>query len=385
MKRFNKVLGLILTLIFTLGIFVYSPITAEASYTYRIKLLLGNNEHAYFDETGVESLRAAGYTVEYPVVRTTDSKKLTNQLIISGLGYNASVTFNVDSLIKIDNTEAEANGTKYYVKGLRISGADDVLKTDSSKNLTLNVTGDESYVVAYGVGATIPYTARYVDKDENQLLDDDTLYAAEGEIIFVPSRHISGYTPDAYFKTASKGLKKDTVFTFVYTKGEPTIIYNEEIVDVETTENVDGGTEYDYEYQYVDGGTTVVTTGGGTTSSTVTETVTTQEAGTVNNRQETTDNNANAAGEGDSQDAEPAQNNDSTTIADENTPTDVVDIDDEETAKAGGERDKFIRNMIIGIIIAIIAIVSILVTLYVADKKRKRELVKVQNHKDESK
>ena len=156
MKRFNKVLGLILTLIFTLGIFVYSPITAEASYTYRIKLLLGNNEHAYIDETGVESLRAAGYTVEYPVVRTTDSKKLTTQLIISGLGYNASVTFNVDSLIKIDNTEAEANGTKYYVKGLRISGADKVLKTDSSKNLTLNVTGDESYVVAYGVGATIP-------------------------------------------------------------------------------------------------------------------------------------------------------------------------------------------------------------------------------------
>ena len=384
MKRFNKVLGLILTLIFTLGVFAYTPITAEASYTYRIKILLGNNENAYFDEDGVASLSAAGYQVEYPVIRKTDGKELTNQLIISGLGYNASVTFNIDSLIKIDNTEAEANGTKYYVKGLRISGANDVLSTDSNKNLTLSVTGDESYVVAYGVGATIPYTVRYVDKDDNQLLDDDTLYAAEGEIIFVPSRHISGYTPDAYFKTASKGLKKDTVFTFVYTKGEPTIIYNEEIVDVETTETVDGGTDYDYEYQYVDGGTTVVTTDGGTTSSTATETITTQEPGTVSNRQETANNDANAAG-GDGQDAEMAQDNDSTTIADDNTPRDVIDIDDEETAKAGGKRDVFIRNMIIGIIIAIIAIVSILVALYIADKKRKRELAKVQTHKEENK
>jgi len=38
--------------------------------------------------------------------------------------------------------------------------------------------------------------------------------------------------------------------------------------------------------------------------------------------------------------------------------------------------------MIIGIIIAIIAVASILVTLYIANKKRKQELVKVEKHDD---
>ena len=238
MKRFNKALGLILTFVFALSVFMTTPITAEASYTYRIKINLGNNADAFFDTAAVDSLRGAGFTVEYPVVRKTDGKELKNQLIISGLAYNDTIPVDVDSLIKVAYTEDEANMTHYYVKGLRVAGADDLVAMDAEKNVSLQVTGDETYVAAYGVGATIPYTVSYVDKEDNKLLPDDTLYAAEGEVIFVPSRHISGYRPDAYYKTASKGLKKDTVFKFVYSPGEVTVIINEKTVTDEKNERL---------------------------------------------------------------------------------------------------------------------------------------------------
>lgn len=392
MKRFNKALGLILTLVFAVSVFLTTPITAEASYTYRIKINLGNNADAYFDTDAVESLRNAGYKVEYPVIRKTDGKELKNQLIISELAYNDTIPVDVDSLIKVAYTEDEANMTHYYVKGFRVAGADDLVAMDAEKNVSLQVTGDETYVAAYGVGATIPYTVSYVDKEDNKLLPDDTLYAAEGEVIFVPSRHIDGYRPDAYYKTASKGLKKDTVFKFVYSQGKVTVITTENVVTEETTETVDGGTDYTYEYQYVDGGTTASTTDNGTTSTTTTvDNGVTQTGGTVNNRTENADagNGADAgnAGNGAGGDAAADEGNETTEISDDSTPRDVIDIDEEEVAKSGKTKDAkdlFFRNMIIGIIIAILAVIAILVTLYIANKKRKAEIARVekQDNKD---
>ncbi|SES97708.1 hypothetical protein SAMN02910413_1490 [Pseudobutyrivibrio sp. C4] len=340
--------------------------TAVSTYTYRIKISLGNNANAYFDDTAVAELEK-----NYTVSLSSSGKNL----VISELAYDSNVTFNFGDLIKVktDNTETETS--KYYVKGLRVAGSDDLVK-DTNKSVTLHVKGDESYVVAYGVGNIISYTVRYVDEDENELLPDETLYAAEGEVVYVPARHIKGYVPDYYFRTASNGLKKDTVFTFEYHKR----VIGEETEVIEKTETssstVEGDPEYEYEYEYIDGGSTGTTTGGGNT------TVTTQNngggnGGTVNNRADAGD----GAGAGDA-DAGAAGNDGGETIEDDNTPGGILDIDDEEVAKAGGTRDTLIRNMIIGIIIAIIAVASILVTLYIANKKRKQELVKVEKHDD---
>ena len=340
--------------------------TTVSTYTYSIKISLGNNSDAYFDDTAVAEL-GNNYTVSL--------SSLGKNLVISKLAYDSNVTFNFSDLIKvkIDNTETETS--KYYVKGLRVAGSDDLVK-DTNKNVTLHVKGDESYVVAYGVGTIIPYTVRYVDEDDNELLPDETLYAAEGEVVYVPARHIKGYVPDYYYRTASNGLKKDTVFTFEYHKR----VIGEETEVIEKTETssstVEGDPEYEYEYEYIDGGSTGTTTGGGNT------TVTTQNngggnGGTVNNRADAGD----GADAGDA-DAGAAGNEGGETIEDDNTPGGILDIDDEEVAKAGGTRDTLIRNMIIGIIIAIIAVASILVTLYIANKKRKQELVKVEKHDD---
>lgn len=337
--------------------------TAVSTYTYRIKISLGN-VNAYFDDTAVAELGKT-YTV-------SQSGK---NLVISELNYGDDVTFNYSDLIKVtaDNTETETS--KYYVKGLRVAGSDDLVN-DTNKSVTLHVVGDESYVVAYGVGTIIPYIVRYVDEDDNELLADETLYAAEGEVVYVPARHIKGYVPDYYYRTASNGLKKDTVFTFEYHKR----VIGEETEVIEKTETssstIEGNPEYEYEYEYIDGGSTGTTTGGGNT------TVTTQNngggnGGTVNNRADAGD----GAGAGDA-DAGAAGNEGGETIEDDNTPGGILDIDDEEVAKAGGTRDTLIRNMIIGIIIAIIAVASILVTLYIANKKRKQELVKVEKHDD---
>ena len=49
----------------------------------------------------------------------------------------------------------------------------------------------------------------------------------------------------------------------------------------------------------------------------------------------------------------------------------LVEIDDDATAKSGEAKDTFIRNMIVGIIIALIAIAIIIITLIIAMKKKK--------------
>ena len=207
MKFLKKAFSVLFTLAFLLSIFAFDSKVVNASYTYRIKISLGNNGNAYFDETGVNNLGAS-----YEVSQSG------RNLVISNLAYDSTVTFNYSDIIKIKADNTETQTSKYYVKGLRVSGSDDLVDA-TNKVVNLTVLGDESYVVAYGVGTIIPYTVRYVDEEGNQLLDDETLYAAKGEVVFVPSRHIKGYVPDAYYKTASKGLREDMVFEFVYSFG----------------------------------------------------------------------------------------------------------------------------------------------------------------------
>ncbi len=364
MRAFKKTLGLFLTLVFVITLANLVPINAEASYTYRIKIALGNNADASFDSSAVDALKADLGSDRVSV----DGDVLT----ITGWNYDDTYNFDVDALVKVKANETTGE-RKYYVSGLRVSGGDSLVTSptkgsndnnnvEASANIT--VTGDETYVVAYGVGTVIPYTVKYVDESGNALLEDDTLYAAKGEVVYVPAKHIDKYYPNAYYLTDSTGLKADTVFTFIYKKYSGST----KVIDETSYSSSTVYGEPTYEYQYRNSGTT-----------------TTTEEGTTNNR----GNGGNAGGNaGDADnaggDGDDAGAGEDTTITDGDTPLDVIDISDEEVAKTGGTpKDNFIRNMIIGIIIAIIAVLFVLITLYVAEKKRRAHVVRTNDNNDD--
>ena len=162
MRLINKILGFFLAVVFCMGLIFSTSITADAAYTYRIKISLGNNMNASFNEDAVSDL-AGSYSVDY------DSDE-NRTLVISNLGFGAKIFLNVDELVDITSSTDE---TEYYVKGLRIAGEDALV--DGNTKVELSVDGDESYVVAYGVGATVPYTVKYQDADGNALLEDEIL------------------------------------------------------------------------------------------------------------------------------------------------------------------------------------------------------------------
>ena len=359
MKKAKKLLGLILTFVFVLTLANLNPNVAKAeSYTYQVKILIGNNEDASFISEGVDSLKAK-YGDERVSVKD-------DVLTIKELEYGEEIDIRVDQLIQI-SPNAKTGNTKYYLSGLRVSGGDAIVTqatkdADGNRAVTLNgtVEGDEDYVVAYGVGSTIPYTVRYVDADGNALAPDDIYWGTPGEIVLVPARHIDNYYPDALYRTTSAGLKENTVFTFQYTKNNGRVVYIDETTY--SSDTVYG--EPVYEYQYVNRGTRTVDGG-------------------RNTRPAAGGNGAANAGEDNAEAGDGNDGADETTIEDEQTPLDVIDIDDPDTAKHGETaKDNFRRNMIIGILIAIIAVVIILIALLVANKKRKAVIAKSVKKED---
>lgn len=380
MKLAKKILSFGLFFGFVFSMLFANPMVAKAAteYTYTIKIILGcsGDEGAYFnDKLGIKV--PEGATVEF-----IDSEK--TGIKISGLKYNDQVTIDPATMVKISPQEKlDEDGNKveyqkYYVKGVRFAGRNRVY----SGAYTFDVTYDETFVLAYGVGEVVPYIVNYVDKDGNAIDDPEhpgqkiksvTAYAPAGEDLYVSYRYIPGYKPNTY-AYHTKSLKAPTVddegvehpfeFTFKYsTNGSSPVV--EDTVEVTETSTVLGDSEYTYE--------------------TVSRNTERRTAGTTNNRG---GNGGNAAG-GDADNADADANadaaGDNTTIADEETPQDVIEIEDEDTARAGGAKDRFVRNMIIGIIIAVVAVIAILVTLYVADKKRKKQLATVEKPHTEDK
>lgn len=344
MRYKNMFLSFFLALVFSFALFISVVDTVEASsgYTYRIKIALGNNEDAYFDEEAVEAL-GEQYSVSFQ--QNTGGKN--TRLVIKELNYGDVVSLNVKNLIKISSSSSEE---KYYVKGLRISGEDDLVAMDTNGDTTLTITGDETYVTAYGVGATVPYTVEYVDEDGNKLLDDDTLYAAVGEIVFVPARHIDGYMPDAYYKTDSSGISEGQVFTFVYSTGTTNVIYTE---------------DYDYEYQY--SSTVLTSNDNGVTTTRV------RNEGTTYTESETSTSNNSSVG-GNNAAADDAGDV-TETIADDNTPTGVVDIADPDTPTGvDDDIDNYNRNTAFAIAFAIVAAVILIISGVTTYRKRKAAL-----------
>lgn len=221
---------------------------------------------------------------------------------------------------------------KYYAKGIRRSGEDN---SNSFITDQVQVTGDEDYVVAYGVlGDMVAYTVQYLDENGNELAPSKTYYGSVGDRPVVAFQYIEGYLPQAYnlTKTLSEN-EADNIFPFEYAPAS-------EIRNVTVT---------------VDGGTTVVTTPAAGTG-------TTQQGAAG---RAAADENAGGNAEGDTVEVE-----------DEEVPRDLVDLDEEEVPLAKGEleedtiRETSVMPIVVGSLIALLAVAGI-VGIVISYKKKK--------------
>ena len=221
---------------------------------------------------------------------------------------------------------------KYYAKGIRRSGEDN---SNSFITDQVQVTGDEDYVVAYGVlGDMVAYTVQYLDENGNELAPSKTYYGSVGDRPVVAFQYIEGYLPQAYnlTKTLSEN-EADNVFPFEYAPAS-------EIRNVTVT---------------VDGGTTVVTTPAAGTG--------TAQQGAAGGA--AADENAGGNAEGDTVEVE-----------DEEVPRDLVDLDEEEVPLAKGEleedtiRETSVMPIVVGSLIALLAVAGI-VGMVIYYKKKK--------------
>ena len=223
---------------------------------------------------------------------------------------------------------------KYYAKGIRRSGEDN---SNSFITDQVQVTGDEDYVVAYGVlGDMVAYTVQYLDENGNELAPSKTYYGSVGDRPVVAFQYIEGYLPQAYnlTKTLSEN-EADNVFPFEYAPAS-------EIRNVTVT---------------VDGGTTVVTTPAAGTG--------TAQQGAAAAGGAAADENAGGNAEGDTVEVE-----------DEEVPRDLVDLDEEEVPLAKGEleedsiRETSVMPIVVGSLIALLAVAGI-VGIVISYKKKK--------------
>ena len=358
MKKLNIIISTFLCALFIVALSINEPVVAHASTAYTIVISLGNNTDASFDTDALTVNSANKYETAIKTRKTEDGKEVPFKLVISNLAYHDTITFDASKLMVI------SSGSKYYVKGIRVSGADAMVNKESTA-VTLKVENDETYVAAYGVGSVVSYKVQYVDEDGNTLYPEDTLYGAKGEDTIVPARHIRYYSPDAIDKEVNIG--DGTVVKFVYSKLPESIEYD--ITEETSTVYVNGGTTYTYEYEYVDGGTSV-------RSNTNNRPAVVSNRSTVRGTNTTADTanaddtvNEEALGNADVENAtdDTAGN---VTIGDESTPAaGKTEIADEEVPEHADDKGSI---MVWPIVIAVILSIAV-VTIMMVRKKQKGE------------
>ena len=165
-----------------------------------------------------------------------------------GLSYGERLDFDIRRVSLKD-------GSKYYIKGIRESGKDNATVGAAS----FLVTGDQDYVVAYGLlSDSVAYTIHYEDEDGNTLLPPETYYGNVGDKPVVAYLYLVGYQPQAYNLTKTLSANaEENVFTFVYTVDsatnqpgggedtEETVTIIEEDEDENEEENPNGENEED--------------------------------------------------------------------------------------------------------------------------------------------
>lgn len=233
-------------------------------------------------------------------------------------------------------------GSKYYAKGVRLAGLDNVrsdknrngqttagemtvmaatVQTDGRLAGTATITEDTDFVVAYGILANrVAYTVTYTDADGNELAPARTFFGDIGDVPATAPVYIEGYLPDASLLT--KMLVEDesqNVFPFVYTRLAP---------EFQTEENPETGD------------VTITTPGGATTAPVYNTTPATAPTTPAATTAPAGAGTAEGAAEGAAAETTPLTTDDGTeVVADDGTPLNAPQeesLDDDETALASG-------------------------------------------------
>ena len=171
---------------------------ADTNYTYTVRVYAGDPKIGSLTGDGVTVETGSGAKVDYS----------DDCVTVSGLKFGDTVYIRAQDA-------AETVDSRYYVRGIIQAGREESEKTEGA----FQVDGDRDYVAAYGIkGDMVAYTVNYLDASGNTLLASDTYYGNPGERQYVSSRYIDGYVPQALnlVKTLSVN-EAENVFDFRYT------------------------------------------------------------------------------------------------------------------------------------------------------------------------
>ena len=216
MRKFKKLLTALLSASMALS---FSTVSAWAEdYTYTVTFYAGNQ--GVFSGTQGLQINSKG---------DVSISSQEDRISISGLTRGDVVSFDINQGAVSLNEES-----KYYVQGLRMSGRDN---DEQMEEPAFWVTGDEDYVVAYGIrGDMTSYTVNYVDENGNELAPSRTYYGNVGDRPVVAYLYMEGYNPEALTLTRTLSANQaDNVFTFEY-RTNPVEVIPGETVTVTTVE-----------------------------------------------------------------------------------------------------------------------------------------------------
>lgn len=314
------------------------PAWAEENYDYTVTFYAGN-QGVFSGPQGLQINSKGDISIS----------SQEDRISISGLTRGDVVSFDINQGAVSLNEES-----KYYVQGLRMSGRDN---DEQLEEPAFWVTGDEDYVVAYGIrGDMTSYTVNYVDESGNELAPSRTYYGNVGDRPVVAYLYMEGYNPEALTLTRTLSANQaDNVFTFEYRTNPVEVIPGETV----TVTTVEPGTTNVITQQVPVAGTGVTGTGtagtagttaagtgaAGTDTGTAGTTGDTGTAGTADDGNAAViggDNQTGTANAGEDtqtgQAVEEGQTGDGTEeIQDEETPLGQIDLDEGE--EEAGEAD----------------------------------------------
>lgn len=167
MRRVRNILAALLCAFF-MAVLIATPAFAEEGYTYEVRVFAGNHG-------------------------TVDG----GDVMVVGSSYAQGDEVQLDR----DWVTIEP-GSKYYVKGFRISGQDDLVST-------ITVDGDTDVVVAYGVeGEMVNYTIHFVVQATGQELGSATFTGKVGDKPVESYEYFEGYRP--LYRNITGTLKEGT-------------------------------------------------------------------------------------------------------------------------------------------------------------------------------
>ena len=162
MKKLKMILTSLLTVCMLFGSSVISVFAADGEYTYTATFYAGNQGTF----SGIDGLSVV--STGTPVIDAQGDR-----VVVSGLKLGDKVSFDVQN-----GDVALGDSSKYYVKGVRISGRDN----NSLETSGFYVNGDRDFVVAYGIqGDMVGYTVNYHDEEGNELAPSRTYYGNVGD------------------------------------------------------------------------------------------------------------------------------------------------------------------------------------------------------------